>query len=60
MAENPSTDTGHTDRVTPKQRNIPHQLSLFRGNEMPKSKSVNSSPASKENQHRAVSATEEL
>ncbi len=60
MAKNPSTNTGHTGRINPKQRNIPHQLSLFRKNEMPRSESVKNSYASKENQHRAESATEEL
>jgi hypothetical protein len=27
---NLATNTGHTDRIDPKQRNVPHQLSLFR------------------------------
>jgi hypothetical protein len=60
MAKKPSNDTGHVDRINPKQRKIPQQLSLFERNEMPKSKSVSNRNTGNENQHRAVSETEEL
>jgi hypothetical protein len=49
MAKKPSTDTGHADRINPKQRKIPQQLSLFERNEMPKSKSVSNRNTGNEN-----------
>jgi hypothetical protein len=57
---NLATNTGHTDRIDPKQRNVPHQLPLFRENAMPKCKPVSISNASDENQYQVVSTTEEI
>jgi hypothetical protein len=60
MAENPSTNTGHPDQYQSKTAELSAAETACKRNALPRSKSVSNRNAGNENQHRVVSATEEL